>query len=166
MLQGAWTLASLAKILIIQKSKRTKCYSPHPYIKTHHGPCRVIQNCFSIKRKTTTTTTTTNTQNREKWPSRVGIHTPFPLCVYGLNAETTWYLCLRAILDLSICHYHLPIFLPTDIDECATNTHSCDANAYCNNTIGSFNCTCNPGYNGTGTYCNGKYYLYWLLKED
>ena len=46
MLQGAWTLASLAKILIIQKSKRTKCYSPHPYIKTHHGPCRVIQNCL------------------------------------------------------------------------------------------------------------------------
>ena len=45
----------------------------------------------------------------------------------------------------------------SDLDECATNTHSCDANAYCNNTIGSHNCTCYSGYNGTGLLCDSEY---------
>ena len=45
----------------------------------------------------------------------------------------------------------------SDLDECATNTHSCDANAYCNNAIGSHNCTCYSGYNGTGLLCDSEY---------
>ena len=44
-----------------------------------------------------------------------------------------------------------------DIDECATNNYNCDANAFCNNTIGSYNCTCNPGYTGNGQNCTGEY---------
>ena len=47
--------------------------------------------------------------------------------------------------------------LSLDIDECATNSHSCDANAYCNNTIGSHNCTCNSGYTrASGQTCSGE----------
>ena len=42
-----------------------------------------------------------------------------------------------------------------DIDECANNTDNCDMNAYCNNTVGSYNCTCYPGYSGNGTTCIG-----------
>ena len=45
----------------------------------------------------------------------------------------------------------------SDLDECATSIHSCDANAYCNNTIGSHNCTCYSGYNGTGLLCDSEY---------
>ncbi|KAM7445026.1 hypothetical protein ABFA07_006413 [Porites harrisoni] len=40
-----------------------------------------------------------------------------------------------------------------DIDECAKSTHTCDANAYCNNTKGGYNCTCHPGYYGDGKNC-------------
>jgi cysteine-rich repeat protein len=40
-----------------------------------------------------------------------------------------------------------------DIDECATHTDNCDPNATCANTIGSFKCTCNNGYSGTGVAC-------------
>ena len=29
----------------------------------------------------------------------------------------------------------------------------CDANAYCNNTKGGYNCTCHPGYYGDGKNC-------------
>ena len=43
-----------------------------------------------------------------------------------------------------------------DIDECATNTHSCDVNAVCTNTAGSHNCTCKPGYAWDGKKCSGK----------
>ena len=47
----------------------------------------------------------------------------------------------------------------TDIDECSDfATSPCHM---CNNTEGSYNCTCNEGYtiesNGTILYCQGEY---------
>ena len=46
-----------------------------------------------------------------------------------------------------------------DIDECETEEHNCDdANATCINNIGSFTCTCKPGYSlADGVKCRGKY---------
>ena len=44
-----------------------------------------------------------------------------------------------------------------DINECETEKHHCD-NAFCNNTKGSYNCTCKPGYNENGVNCTGKIY--------
>ena len=41
----------------------------------------------------------------------------------------------------------------TDIDECALGTDNCDATATCTDTEGSFNCTCNPGFEGDGVNC-------------
>ena len=46
-----------------------------------------------------------------------------------------------------------------DINECTTNAHNCDANTFCNNTGGSYNCTCSPGYTGNGTSCTGIYII-------
>ena len=40
-----------------------------------------------------------------------------------------------------------------DMDECELQTDNCDINATCDNTEGSFSCTCNTGYNGDGTSC-------------
>ena len=40
-----------------------------------------------------------------------------------------------------------------DFDECVENLHNCDADATCNNTIGSWTCTCKQGFNGTGLVC-------------
>jgi hypothetical protein len=42
-----------------------------------------------------------------------------------------------------------------DINECTNMTHNCDANARCNNTIGSHTCHCNEGYQGNGNNCDG-----------
>jgi len=41
-----------------------------------------------------------------------------------------------------------------DIDECASTP--CDKNATCDNTDGSFTCTCNIGYSGDGFACAGE----------
>ena len=40
-----------------------------------------------------------------------------------------------------------------DIDECAEGLHYCSAHATCRNTIGSYECICNPGYRGDGRVC-------------
>ena len=47
------------------------------------------------------------------------------------------------------------IFVP-DINECATESDSCDANADCTNTDGSYVCACSDGYTGNGFSCSGN----------
>lgn len=48
-----------------------------------------------------------------------------------------------------------PTSHPTiDVDECSDGTHSCDANAECTNTRGSYQCECNDGYTGNGFECS------------
>lgn len=44
-----------------------------------------------------------------------------------------------------------------DIDECDTEEHSCSADAVCNNTRGSYNCDCKPGYSGDGRTCQDEF---------
>ena len=41
-----------------------------------------------------------------------------------------------------------------DVNECAmASTNDCSANAYCQNTLGSFTCTCKSGFTGDGKTC-------------
>ena len=46
------------------------------------------------------------------------------------------------------------IFKNLDVNECTND--SCHGNATCNNTIGSFMCTCDTGFTGDGHNCSGK----------
>ncbi|XP_068738040.1 uncharacterized protein, partial [Montipora capricornis] len=41
-----------------------------------------------------------------------------------------------------------------EIDECASNIHNCHGHAVCLNSVGSFECICNPGYTGDGKDCS------------
>jgi len=43
-----------------------------------------------------------------------------------------------------------------DVDECSSNSHSCDVNAVCSNTPGSHNCSCKAGFSGDGKSCTGE----------
>ena len=53
--------------------------------------------------------------------------------------------------------------LYADIDECLSNP--CSMNADCQNTDGSFTCTCKDGYFGTGIICDGNLNFYTFLSR-
>ena len=48
------------------------------------------------------------------------------------------------------------------MDECADKTHDCDMNADCNNTLGSYECSCKDGYHENGTNCSGNLFSHFL----
>ena len=91
----------------------------------------------------------------------------FPYC--GTKSKKTviikriFYERLNRRLKESFCNDYLllnksmhSIYYFADIDECDPGKHQCDSHAFCNNTKGSYNCTCKPGYFGNGFNCTGK----------
>lgn len=49
----------------------------------------------------------------------------------------------------------LLIFTTPDFDECGSKTDNCSAHATCTNNDGSYKCSCNAGYIGSGVICEG-----------
>ena len=51
------------------------------------------------------------------------------------------------------------LFSIVDEDECkSSETNECGLNALCNNTEGSYVCSCVSGYQGDGRNCTGEHY--------
>ena len=42
------------------------------------------------------------------------------------------------------------------MNECDERTHNCHENATCSDVVGGFDCSCNTGFTGNGTFCEGK----------
>lgn len=66
------------------------------------------------------------------------------------SSSTAWsIILLMYTLVQPFC-----VFL--DVNECALGTDNCHDNGTCDNTNGSFACTCNGGYSGDGITCEGR----------
>ena len=63
--------------------------------------------------------------------------------------------CCERKKEISFGH-SVPDFFYADINECKAGKHNCAANGNCQNTEGSFVCTCKPGYSGDGVSCTGE----------
>lgn len=52
-----------------------------------------------------------------------------------------------------------------DINECSTRAFSCPTNAGCMNTVGSYTCRCNTGFESSGSSCVGMslWSPYWSM---
>ena len=72
---------------------------------------------------------------------------PLPPPPLPLAYKAPFLLCYKSIL----------LYLYLDINECTTKSHSCDVNAVCQNTKGSYKCVCRAGYSGDGKKCTGNY---------
>ena len=69
-------------------------------------------------------------------------------CINGYSSYLWYEYCCQHISCSS-----------TDNNECSLGTHTCDPNANCTDTDGSYNCTCINGFEGDGFSCVGKYLL-------
>ncbi len=73
-------------------------------------------------------------------------------CDDGNNFEGDGCSLICTVESGFMCDVSVPSIC-TDINECTLGTDSCDINATCTNTTGSFTCTCNSGFFGNGVTC-------------
>ena len=79
-------------------------------------------------------------------------------CSIHVNKVYTNNTCIVAIL-------HTYLYIPTDKDECSSVNYPCDSNATCNNTDGSYMCTCNTGYTGSGEICESTFVTLFIMSH-
>ena len=74
--------------------------------------------------------------------------------------EGDGFNCSSMLTLLGTNMHHLTCIISVqfvDINECIQDLSECDNNAQCTDTIGSYNCTCNSGYEGSGFTCTSKF---------
>ena len=70
--------------------------------------------------------------------------------IWNVPNRTSWYVTNSVVTNL------LCILWTADVDECAGSTDMCHHNATCNNNEGSYTCSCNTGYTGSGLSCTSR----------
>ena len=75
--------------------------------------------------------------------------------ILRLRAIWRWSVTHICIFALGSNFSLLLLIFNADINECVDNIHNCHTDAICNNTNGSFYCTCHYGYSGNGVNCSG-----------
>ena len=70
-----------------------------------------------------------------------------------------WCVAMHCDYDLQLWANNNYALFITDIDECSKGTHQCTQN--CNNTIGSYICSCDDGFiiDIDRRTCDGEYFI-------
>ena len=87
----------------------------------------------------------------------------------GHEKTKTTFTQLLLILQLLVLFFflydnfvfiYLWIVFCSDINECVCGLHQCSSDAFCNDTQGSYNCTCRHGFTGNGRECKGRRWIH------
>ena len=85
-----------------------------------------------------------------------------------LRFPNLWFMIL--LIETATRLSCITSYVFSDMDECTSNYHICDNNAVCQNTEGSYTCSCKAGYTGDGKICSGEWFgvllIAFLLKDD
>ena len=67
------------------------------------------------------------------------------------------FQCVVIIYDfITLTSRHLYVL---SVDQCADESDGCHIDAICQNTQGSYKCTCKAGFKGDGKHCEGNHLL-------
>ena len=80
------------------------------------------------------------------------VNVPKDIQVMGSQVGQS-YRTDRMYFVMSSADEHIGGLYCDDFDECNDDTHRCDNNADCGNTVGSYQCRCRIGFNGDGYEC-------------
>jgi hypothetical protein len=78
-------------------------------------------------------------------------------CTFSLHKVRRYNCVYQSLYTQSCCVRAYQFFCSfLDVDECSLSNHTCSHK--CNNTVGSFTCSCPDGYqlNNDGSNCTGK----------
>ena len=94
------------------------------------------------------------------------------VCKEGLHLFSFFFTVVVASMSFSFCTIILFPFIAvfffsySEISECVRGLHKCSSDAFCNNTKGSYNCTCKHGFTGNGRECRGRHWIQQQLCDE
>ena len=103
--------------------------------------CKILTLTWRFGKKPKTISVKVTSKNKNEY-----------ITLAAMQPDVHYYsLYISVILTLYVTYNS-----EADSDECSTNSHSCDVNAVCSNTAGSYACACKAGFTGDGKTCSGK----------
>ena len=89
------------------------------------------------------------------------------LCLLSFFFFSRWCIHVFFFLyDNLVFIYWCIFFSDSEINECVRGLHKCSSDAFCNNTKGSYNCTCKHGFTGNGRECRGRHWIQQQLCDE
>ena len=87
------------------------------------------------------------------------------VCEKGLHLLSYFFKVVGASMSFTFLYdnfvfiYWCIFFSYSEINECVRGLHKRSSDAFCNNTKGSYNCTCKHGFTGNGRECRGRHWI-------